>query len=324
MAAKTSAAGDKRPPKRFQPPRAFAAEAPPPPEPKPARQRERWVRDSFMVETNLGGVIENVPGLDIARVMTGGLLSPSHSGKQSNPGPLPKYGPQPELAFGEGPDWAPVPETSGVPWRCICQIEMRFPGGLIARGTAWFVSADTLITAGHNIFFPKFGGFAEAITVVPGKNGVDVEPYGAYFAREGHVHPEWERSGATALHADIGYLKINDTMVGRRLGWFGLRVFRDEELKGAPLILHCAGYPSNKAAGTQWVDASRLSHFDENFIFYRLDTETGSSGAPIFASFKDGQRQVVACHSHGVADRTSNAGVRITEAIFDQIAEWIG
>ena len=123
-----------------------------------------------------------------------------------------------------------MPETSGVPWRCICQIEMRFPAGLVARGTAWFVSADTLITAGHNIFFPKFGGFAEAITIVPGKNGADVEPYGAYFALEGQVHPDWEEKGTDALHADIGYLKINDPNVGRKLGWFGLRVFSDAEL----------------------------------------------------------------------------------------------
>ena len=105
---------------------------------------------------------------------------------------------------------------------------------------------------------------------------------------------------------------------------FGLRVLTDAELREFPLIIHSAGYPAVKPRGTQWVDASRIGDFDDQHIYYRLDTWGGNSGAPIFASFSDGQRQVVASHSHGTADRTSNAGVRITDAIFDVIEGWIG
>lgn len=279
------------------------------------------VRPSFMVETNLGGTLEDVPGLDVSRVMVGGLIGAGGGGAQVRPTQR-AYGPQTELAFNEGPDWTPVPDTSGVPWRSVCHLSLRFAGATGA-GTAWFVSPDTLVTAAHNLFDPTLG-WAEAVTITPGKNGVAVDPYGQIHALRGGVHPAWIESGATDLTADIAFLKIADPTVGQRLGWFGLRVLTDSELRASPLIIHSAGYPATKPRGTQWVDASRIGDYDAHHIFYRLDTWKGNSGAPIFATFAGGQRQVVASHSHGAADRTSNAGVRITDPIFDLIHDWIG
>jgi V8-like Glu-specific endopeptidase len=308
-----------REPRRFHIPGAFGVDDPRAESPATPSGR---IRRSFMVETNLGGTIEKIPGFDMSRIMTGGLFGPGRSSLQVSPPLKREPGPQTELAFGEGPDWTPVPDTSGVPWRSICHLTIRFAGAT-AQGTGWFVSQDTIITAGHNIYDPRFG-WAEAVTITPGKNGATVDPYGFLYAVKGDVHPKWIESKGADLTADLAYLKINDPAIGKRLGWFGLRVLTDAEIRESPLIIHSAGYPAVKPRGTQWVDASRIGDFDAQHIYYRLDTWGGNSGAPIFATFSDGQRQVVASHSHGTADRTSNAGVRITDAIFDQIEAWIG
>lgn len=280
------------------------------------------IRESYMVETNLGGILEDVPGLDAPRVMAGSF--PSHS----PPGPrlpftaMPQDGqPSLELVFNEGFDWSRVPDTTRTPWRSICHLQIQFASGS-GSGTGWFVDNRTIITAGHNLLHPKVG-WASGIAVRPGLNrggaGLDI---GAY-AVAGNVHPQWEASAGKSRPHDIGYLKLADPSIGNFVGAFGLRVLSDDELTFGDLIVHSSGYPSTKPRGTQWVDASRLNGFSDAFVFYRLDTIGGNSGAPIFATFANGQRLVIACHTHGTADRSSNAGLRVTDEIFDMILSWL-
>lgn len=287
---------------------------------------EGRVRPGFMEETNLGGTIEDIPGLDRARIMTGGLFAAGATSLRRPPPPRTRPhrddAPDLELVFGGGDPWTAVPDTTLVPWRSVCHLAMQFDAGT-GSGTAWFVSRDTLITAGHNLLHPQFG-WAREVVITPGKNGTAVNPYGSGFAVQGDVHPDWKATGGTRREADIGYLRINDPGIGQRLGWFGLRVLSRHELETGNLIVHSAGYPYLKPHGTQWADASRIAGFTDAFIFYRLDTEMGNSGGPIFATFADGQRQVVACHTHGTAERASNAGLRITDAVFDLIQGWTG
>lgn len=284
-----------------------------------------------MLESNLGGVLENVPGLGVSRVMAGpygrnpGARQHAPSGRPAagEPAAGPESGPRLELAFGEDYDWTWVPDASKPPWRSICHLELVFAHGRNGHGTGWFVDETTIITAAHNVHNPR-AGRVTGMGVRPGLNlggaGLEIGAFGV----EADVHPNWVGSIGTPDQQlfDIAYVKIDDPSIGRFLGAFGLRVLTDHELAHGNLIVHSSGYPATKVPGSQWVDASRLSGFSANHVFYRLDTEIGNSGAPIFAAFANGQRQVIACHTHGTKDGGSNAGLRITDEIFDLVESW--
>lgn len=283
------------------------------------------IRTGCMLETNLGGVLEAVPGLDQPRVLSGPYSFTTRN-QQVYPEPAPADVDL-ELAFHEGPDWTQVPDATISPWRSICALNLIFGNGKTATGTGWFVDETTVITAGHNLLYPDHG-WVKKVEICPGRNRGGSGLRESVYAYEGDVHPMWEKgvqSGNISLAHDLAYLKIEDPTLGRFLGYFGLRSLTDQELTHGNLIIHSAGYPSTKGVDdSMWVDASRIGSesFDENFIYYRLDTAYGNSGAPIFATFKDGGRYVVACHVHGREARRSNVGVRITDEIFDVIDKW--
>lgn len=294
--------------------------------PKLGSLKQGKIRHGFMEETNLGAVLENIPGLDRARV----LSSPFGYTRQSSTGlPIPNArgnSPRLELRFNEGAAWTQIPDATELPWRCICHLDLRFQYGRSGHGTGWLVDGKTIITAGHNLLHPKLG-WATGIAVRPGYNQGGTG-YGQDFpAIMRDVHSNWRagvEQGDLSYQHDIGYIRIKDVGLGDYLGYFGIRILTDDELRYGNLIVHSAGYPSAEWPGSMWADASRIRDFDEHYLYYRLDTEEGNSGAPIFATFPDGRRYVVAGHVHGTEDQTSNAGLRITDEIFDAIADWIG
>lgn len=284
------------------------------------------IRKGFMEGTNLGAVLENIPGLDRARVLSGPF---GYTRQFTTSLPIPDArgnNPRLELQFNEGYAWTQVPNATELPWRCICHLDLRFQHGRSAYGTGWLVDGKTIITAGHNLLHPELG-WTTGIAVRPGYNQGGTG-YGQVFpATMRDVHSHWRagvEKGDLSFQNDIGYIRINDVGLGNFLGYFGIRVLTDEELRHGNLIVHSAGYPSVARPGSMWVDASRIQGFDENYLYYRLDTETGNSGAPIFATFPDGHRYVVAGHVHGTEDQSSNAGLRITDQLFDVIEGWIG
>lgn len=284
------------------------------------------IRKGRMLETNLGGVLEPVPGLDQPRILSGPY---GFSGNNRMPSKLipPTNTPNLELAFGEGPAWTKVSDATITPWRSICYLDLVYTNGQTARGTGWFVDETTIITAGHNLFHPSTG-WVQGVAIRPGLNQGGTGFNETVYAVEGNVHPTWRASlenNSPSYGHDIAYMKIEEADLGRFLGYFGIRALSDQELAFGNLIVHSAGYPiTGWPAGSMWVDATRIGagSFDQNFIYYRLDTHPGNSGAPIFASFADGSRYVIACHVHGTSDMSSNVGIRITDEIFDLLDNW--
>ena len=223
----------------------------------------------------------------------------------------------PERVFGEGPIWARVPDTSTVPWRSICHLEITYPDNSTAFGSGWFAGPDTVITAGHNVFSHDNGGWAQHVRVVPGRDG-NFAPFDETYAVQADVLPGWEASGEA--HYDLGMLKTADARIGRATGWFGYAVFADDDLAAMPLI-QSAGYPAEtRPFATQWYDAGRAQAYSATLIKYRVDTEQGQSGAPIFFSNHSGQRWVVATHVYHA--KSTNLGLRVTAQVFAAIDAW--
>ncbi len=290
----------------------------------PDSTQHRRVSPSHMVETHLGGVLEDVPGFPVDQAMSHGFgarlldsqssISRSKTGDPSTPGNLEIT---PQRRFDEGERWTRITQTASVPWRSICHLEMTYSDGRSAIGTGWFSSPDTVMTAGHNLYIPENGASARKIRVVPGRDG-NVGPFGETYGESFEVAQGYVDHGSP--QHDYGAIKVVDKNMGTRTGWFGYGVLTDGDLSNTPLI-QSSGYPNEtRPFATQWYDAGRAEKVNNAFLGYRVDTEEGQSGAPVFFSTSDGQRLVVAIHVYDTALR--NLGLRITDEIFDKIAEW--
>lgn len=268
---------------------------------------DRKVARGWMNETNLGFGLEQEASLNFqpSGQPPAGRGGPDVSGSASL---------MPERAFGEGPPWRPVRDTSRVPWRCICYLSITYDSGRSFVGTGWLSSPDTVITAAHNIFSHEGDGEAMQVKVAPGRNG-STFPAPVTWARSAKILPSWRKKGTPRF--DLGALKMEQP-VGQTAGYFGYMVLDDSELDVGPIV-HTAGYPTVGGAGVMWYDHGRLFSHTPDFLHYRTDTEAGQSGGPVFAKL-DGQRYVIGVHGYG--GHHSNFAVRITNELFDVIADW--
>lgn len=309
---------------------------------------------SFMAGTNGGGSPENVPGFDMFRAVTAGfetrriagptmLASRPDGGFFSQGAKLPASAAgwpasKPENVIGVD-NRALVTNTSDVPWRCICHLEVEFESGPVGLGTGFFISADLIITAAHVLVDrrgPQGWGtprLARRVRVIPGRNGT-VAPYGYFVCDQFRIPPPWmdrkvpEKVAARHDYAAIVVppdLKVQNENFGKRMGYFGLRAFADAELSAARLLfINNAGYPyeAEKPYGTLWYNAGRVGRIDDAFVEYLVDTEGGQSGSPVY--FYDdaaAQRYVIAIHTTG---DFVNRGLRITPEIFAVMKGWTG
>lgn len=262
---------------------------------------------SFMVETHGGGRIEAVPGINRRRAVTAGLtIGQPHTGREML-----------EQSAIEQIGLLPVPVTTSIPWRSICQLIITRQNNKRMYGTAWFAGPSLLVTAGHCIIDHNHGGWASSITVVPASDGTYPPPFNMWQASGIEVHRSWENNADTCF--DYGFISLADSTVGQQLGWFGFAVLPDEKLKN--LMVNVAGYPADKPAGTMWFNSGRLVGADSAFLEYMMETEAGESGGPVFWYGGD-QRVAVAVHAYHTG--TVNKGLRVTAEMYQRIIELRG
>lgn len=283
----------------------------------PAANGDGCMRPSFMVETNGGGRVENVPGFNAAKALALGLKGgrvPPHlrSMRLGAAGELELA--RPQFTFGDD-DRTFIQDTTRVPWRCVCQLVMEGTDGREVLGTGWLAGPRTVLTAGHNLLSREPPHEASKVWVLPGRCG-DAVPYGFYSSTSFAVHPAWQQGFDRT--SDIGVVWL-DKPIGDQLGWFGLAAHDDAMLRG--LLVNNAGYPADKPLGTQWFNAGRIQEVRPKIISYGLDTEPGQSGSPIFYFDAQMRRIVVAAHVYG--DAAENLGVRVTAALYATLNAWI-
>lgn len=204
----------------------------------------------------------------------------------------------------------PVTQTTSVPWRAICQLEIRRQTGVKAVGTGWFAGPRTVVTAGHCLFDPRNGGYATEVLVVPGRQG-NAAPLGFDRAIDLHVHPQWVRTHDSAW--DIAALTMRDTALGGLAGYFDIGVFPDEVLNMH--LVNNGGYPvdGQKPYGTMWSGFGRIERMTDEYLYYQIDTSEGQSGSPIFHYDALSQRRIVlGVHTSFIE---YNRAVRITSEV---------
>jgi glutamyl endopeptidase len=308
--------------------------------------KDPWAVPSFMAETNGGGSAETVPGFDLFRAITAGfetarvagpttILARSDAGyfsEGTTPAPFGVSFPAPRAEKVLGVDSrAMVKDTSTIPWRCICHLEVEYDAGPVGFGTGFLIGPKAVATAAHVLVDPEKKRQALRIRVIPGRNGATA-PYGYFISdfKGCKVPAPWTNGSKDKAAYDFAVIPIpNDFETehrprGERLGYFGLKCFTDSEAaeKGEMLFVNNAGYPyeADKPYGTIWYNAGRVRKIDKTYIEYMVDTEGGQSGSPVYF-FDEGknQRYVVAIHTTG---DFVNRGLRITETVFAQLKDW--
>lgn len=286
-----------------------------------ALQETELVEDGLDVETHGGGALENVEGFEPFDPMVRGLGEtalmslpegydhmPMACSMHFNDGPM-------ESVCGHdgrvqvGPDGTP-------PWRMICQLIITMANGARSRGTGWFISPRTVMTAGHCVHSSRNGGWAKKIEVIPGMSG-NLQPFGSATSTQFHSVGGWVNRHEAANDYACIVLPEGENL-GARTGWFGFAALPDRTLKD--LLANNSGYPGDKTFGTQWYNAGRIVDTEPQRLAYMFDTAPGQSGSPTWRYDKiKKRRHVIGIHNYGGC---ANRSTRINQSVFANMKAW--
>jgi V8-like Glu-specific endopeptidase len=259
-------------------------------------------------------------------------------------------------------DRIPVRDTSLVPFRWICHLEMSALDTRDRRTRARSVATGLLIgpchvlTTGHTLLTGDGRFAAVQAWVSPGRNGSST-PFGRVQASRFRTNPNWFRNGVANEDYDYGLITLDDEIGARKfaslggnpLGWWGDPArgagTRIERLDPAGLdgqAINVAGYPSDKPAGSPWRSTGRLTMMRNaqgqvstlaRRMAHDADTHASQSGAPVWTfDAKTGIRRLVGVHTgavdlrvdapSGPQQRRTNVAIRLTLEVVRQLAAW--
>jgi glutamyl endopeptidase len=212
-----------------------------------------------------------------------------------------------------------VTDTTVFPYRAIAFLLISSTGGSYSC-TGFFISEDTVATAGHCVHGTELGGWATSITVYPGRNG-DTLPYGSATSTMLYAPQEWIDSEDHRF--DYGAIRI-DSALGMTTGWLGYGVKLDEKLVKANVRIF--GYPADKPFGTMWGTKRKIKGVAPEKLFYKIDTFGGQSGSPVYGKVSNScPTCAFGIHAYGLGIEPfpgSNSATRVTDALFADLALW--
>ncbi|MBQ9098107.1 MAG: trypsin-like serine protease [Clostridia bacterium] len=200
-----------------------------------------------------------------------------------------------------------VSNTEQSPNSAICYMEMEI-GGTTYTGTAFMVSKNVALTAGHNLY-DNFQ-MASEVKVWPGKNGYGLwnNPYGT-AKKLTILTPTYDTNTNEKYDWGIIVLKEN---IGDDCGWLELTYDHGSVF---PVNMTLTGYTDDYY---QYTATDQVVNIDSHLLYHRIDSSGGQSGSPIY----DSNNKVHAIHGGGY-NETRNRGVLITEEIYTYVQSTI-
>ncbi len=215
-----------------------------------------------------------------------------------------------------------VGNTAVFPFSSIVSLIVLNPAGQpIAQGTGWLANATTVITAAHVVAPLDAAGQPRpvaAIAAIPGRNAA-AAPFGSQTSRRVVFAPGWAAGPDRAAH-DFGAVKLDQPVPAA--GAVPPGAFPDASIPA--LVANLTGYPAippgDAPQGTQWGTTGAVRIGSPGMLAYGIDMTGGQSGAPLLVSV---QGRIFAAGINVTGHSTFNQGVRVTDAVAGQIAQWL-
>lgn len=209
-----------------------------------------------------------------------------------------------------------VKNTKIWPYCATGLIEIDFPLGS-GTGTGFLIGSGLMLTAGHCVFLPKYGGWIKKIRFAPGFSGTLSSSIGYAEASRIWIPQQWKNS--TDSEYDIAIVQLSSNRFTENCGYYGFGYFNDTQLSN--LMVSITGYPSDKPGLLQYGATETVDRISSRRIFYDVDTFPSQSGSAVLAetSLSLSNYTSVAVHTFGTP--TENSGTRFTKAIVEDIVE---
>lgn len=190
--------------------------------------------------------------------------------------------------------------------------------------TGFLVARRFVLTVGHCLYDPAFGGKPDEVTFEPNKDGpLDHAGCTTTKRRNMFVLPGWVADPRPSSGEDLAGFFLEDCSPGilGQTGWFGMDGVEWDSRMAV------RGYPED--FGGSMVGATGETYsFGSQVAWYYIDATDGESGAPVFI-VRDPPGPLprgpyaLAVHAGGQEARGANYGTRLTYSRIRTIAHWI-
>jgi len=286
---------------------------------------EAKVVESFSILTRTadGKEVRTAPSDALKAIIVKELNAPE---KKPDAGSAPQMSIDPALTEGDeadrqvfgDDDRVQIKNTKVYPFTAIGYIEGKTKQGYgSCSGT--LIGPHTVLTAAHCVYNHDDKAFLDEIIFVPGLNGPDDAPFGAYAAESVHIVEgyvtNYQGYYGSVLPWDLGVINLAEP-VGDSLGWLGYANYDDLGDFDANIV----GYPGDKPGGTMWRATCTVlaENIGDGYFQYDCDTYPGSSGSSVYA-YDSRSKQRIVTGVNVAESPDANTAVRLNATY----VEWI-